>query len=60
MKTNAAITLSLVCLCQSGCASLSIPDDKTVERTASALGLNVGSFTVHDRKDEATTTRYLV
>lgn len=60
MKTPHIAPMLLTSLVLTGCASLSITDDKIAERTALALGLNAGSFTVHDRQDEATSTRYLV
>ena len=60
MKTPHIAPLMLTCLVLAGCASVAITDDKITERTALALGLNAGSFTVHDRQDEATVSRYVV
>lgn len=43
-----------------GCASIAVTDDAIVDRTAFALGLNKGDFTVSNRVDDGTTTRYSV
>jgi hypothetical protein len=52
-----ALALSASC---SGCASIAVTDDAIVDRTAFALGLGKGDFTVSNRSDEGTTTRYNV
>jgi hypothetical protein len=43
-----------------GCASIAVTDAALAERTAFALGLNQGDFTISNRQDEGTTTRYAV
>ena len=43
-----------------GCASLAVTDEALVERTAFALGLAKGDFTISNRVDDGTTTRYSV
>lgn len=43
-----------------GCASIAVTDEAIVERTAFALGISRGDFTVSNRVDDGTTTRYSV
>ena len=43
-----------------GCASIAVTDEAIVDRTAFALGLGKGDFTVSNRVDDGTTTRYSV
>lgn len=43
-----------------GCASIAVTDEAIVDRTAFALGLAKGDFTVSNRVDDGTTTRYSV
>lgn len=43
-----------------GCASVAVTDEAIVDRTAFALGLGKGDFTVSNRSDDGTTTRYNV
>lgn len=43
-----------------GCASIAVTDEALVERTAFALGLSKGDFTISNRVDDGTTTRYSV
>lgn len=43
-----------------GCASVAVTDDAIVDRTAFALGIGKADFTVSNRTDEGTTTRYSV
>jgi hypothetical protein len=47
-------------LALSGCASIAVSDQAIVDRTAFALGLDKDAFTVSNRVDEGTTTRYAV
>lgn len=47
-------------LAATGCASIAVTDDAIVDRTAFALGLAKGDFTISNRTDEGTTTRYSV
>ena len=44
----------------SGCASIAVTDEAIVDRTAFALGLAKSDFTISNRTDEGTTTRYSV
>ncbi|SDQ81737.1 hypothetical protein [Pseudoxanthomonas sp. CF125] len=44
----------------SGCASFAVSDDILVQRTGFALGLEPSQFTISNRMDEGTTTRYQV
>lgn len=50
----------IVALFATGCASVAVTDDAIVDRTAFALGLKKGDFTISNRNDEGTTTRYAV
>lgn len=50
----------LVALLATGCASVAVTDEAILDRTAFALGLNKGDFTISNRTDEGTTTRYAV
>lgn len=50
----------LAALAAAGCASLAVTDEAIVDRTAFALGLGKGDFTISNRSDEGTTTRYSV
>jgi hypothetical protein len=43
-----------------GCASAAITPDVLEDRTSRAVGLEKGQFTIADRVDEATATRYFV
>lgn len=47
-------------LAATGCASIAVTDDALVDRTAFALGLAKGDFTISNRTNEGTTTRYAV
>lgn len=47
-------------LAAAGCASIAVTDEAIVDRTAFALGLAKGDFTISNRTDEGTTTRYSV
>lgn len=47
-------------LLTAGCASMAVTDEAIVDRTAFALGLERNAFTVSNRVDEGTTTRYAV
>ena len=54
------ITLAIGALFTAGCASIAVTDDAIVDRTAFALGLSKGDFTVSNRVNEGATTRYNV
>ncbi len=53
-------TLAVGSAFTTGCASIAVTDEAIVERTAFALGLAKGDFTVSNRVDDGTTTRYSV
>ncbi|MBU7571893.1 MAG: hypothetical protein KAF64_00960 [Hydrogenophaga sp.] len=53
-------TLAALLLLTAGCASMAVTDEAIVDRTAFALGLERNAFTVSNRVDEGTTTRYAV
>lgn len=59
--TRAFVAPSVLALAlTSGCASIAVTDDAIVERTSFALGLAKGTFTIENRVDDGTTTRYSV
>ncbi len=65
MKTDMPKTLLIAALAiasalAAGCASIAVTDEAIVDRTAFALGLGKGDFTVSNRVDDGTTTRYSV
>jgi hypothetical protein len=59
---NAVIrfTFFLGALVASGCASVAVTEQALVDRTAHALGLEKSEFSISQRSDEGTTTRYQV
>jgi hypothetical protein len=60
MNTHRTIVAMAASLLASGCASIAVTDQTIVDRTAFALGLDAAEFTISDRTDEGTTTRYRV
>lgn len=52
--------LFLAALLTTGCASVAVTEQALVDRTAHALGLDKGDFSISNRSDEGTTTRYQV
>jgi hypothetical protein len=52
--------LAVLSMALSGCASVAVTDQAIVDRTAFALGLDKSAFTISNRVDEGTTTRYAV
>lgn len=60
MKTLSTLAIAVAALTVSGCASLIVSDDAIVERTAFALGLNKGEFTISNRVDDGASARYTV
>ena len=60
MKTFSTLAIALTALTVSGCASVIVSDDAIVERTAFALGLNKGDFTISNRVDDGASARYAV
>ena len=59
-RTRRLAALALVAIGASGCASVAVTDQAIVDRTAFALGLDKTAFTISNRVDEGTTTRYAV
>src|SRR5690606_16209231 len=59
MKYTLCIAM-LAAAAATGCASIAVTDEALVDRTAFALGLAKGDFTISNRVDEGTTTRYSV
>ncbi len=55
-----AFGAGLVVVGMLGCASVAVSNDALVDRTAFALGLAKSDFTISQRVDEGTTTRYQV
>jgi hypothetical protein len=54
------LSLPLACLSLAACASIAVTDEAIVERTAFALGLDKTAFTIANRTDDGTTSRYTV
>lgn len=54
------LSLALASLTLAACASIAVTDDAIVERTAFALGLVKTDFTISNRTDDGTTSRYSV
>jgi hypothetical protein len=59
-RLAAALTSAALLLALGACASGAITPDTLDDRTSRALGLERGQFTISDRVDEATVTRYMV
>jgi hypothetical protein len=59
MKTRIA-GIGVVLGTLAGCASVAVTDSAIEERTAFALGLQRGSFTVSERRDDGVRTQYVV
>ena len=60
MTRRPAIASLLILVLVAGCASIAVTDQAIVDRTAFALGLDKTDFTISNRVDEGTTTRYQV
>lgn len=60
MRFRRPFALLVTTALSAGCASLAVTDDAIVDRTAFALGLGKSDFTISNRTDEGTTTRYSV
>jgi hypothetical protein len=54
------LSLPAASLLLAACASIAVTDDAIVERTAFALGLAKTDFTISNRTDDGTTSRYSV
>lgn len=54
------LTALLAAAATTGCASIAVTDEAIADRTAFALGLAKGDFTISNRVDDGTTTRYSV
>ncbi|MBS0434533.1 MAG: hypothetical protein JSR75_06520 [Proteobacteria bacterium] len=62
-NTTAPMLIAAVALgsaLATGCASIAVTDEAIVERTAFALGLAKGDFSISSRVDDGTTARYSV
>jgi hypothetical protein len=55
-----ALLLATTLAALPGCASMAVTDQLLVDRTAFALGLDKADFSVSNRSDDGTTTRYAV
>lgn len=60
MRHGSRACLALGAAVIAGCASFTVSDEAIVDRTAFALGLNKGDFTVSNRTNEGVSTRYAV
>lgn len=59
-RTASTALIAIAAAAATGCASIAVTDEALVERTAFALGLSKGDFTISNRVDDGTTTRYSV
>lgn len=59
-KNSPAIMAAMLVASLSGCASFAVSEDALVQRTGFALGLEPSQFTISNRMDEGTATRYQV
>lgn len=60
MKLTRTTLLLIATAMTTACASVAVTDQAIVDRTAFALGLAKSDFTISNRTDEGTTTRYSV
>ncbi|GAB4560072.1 MAG: hypothetical protein IV105_06675 [Rhizobacter sp.] len=60
MTRTLLVALAVAAVAAAGCASMAVTDQALVDRTAFALGLDKSAFTISNRTDEGTTTRYAV
>ena len=60
MKTSLLLATLSASLLAGGCASIAVTDQAIVDRTAFALGLANGDFTISNRVDDRAATRYQV
>jgi hypothetical protein len=60
MKTFSKLAASAPAVLASGCASMMLSDDDITARTAFAIGLNKGDFTITNRSNEGASARYTV
>ncbi len=60
MNPTRTCLLALSAALTTACASVAVTDQAVVDRTAFALGLDKSAFTISNRVDEGTTTRYSV
>lgn len=60
LSLSVSLALCVVAAATAGCASFAVTDEAIVDRTAFALGLNKTDFTVSQRVNEGTSTRYAV
>lgn len=60
MKLTRTSVLLIATAMTTACASVAVTDQAIVDRTAFALGLAKSDFTISNRTDEGTTTRYSV
>jgi hypothetical protein len=60
MKLKMLVAVLILPSAIMGCASMAVTEDALIDRTAFALGLDKGKFTISNRVDDGTTTRYSV
>lgn len=60
MNRSHLVATTIVLVLLAGCASLAVTSEALEKRTAEALGLPPSGFTISEREDEGTTTRYTV
>ncbi len=60
IRLATAVTSAALLLALGACASAAVTSDALEDRTSRALGLERGQFTISERVDEGTATRYAV
>lgn len=60
IRRAAIVSAALVAVLATGCASVAVSNDAIEQNTATALGLEKGTFTISDRVDNGIKTSYAV
>jgi hypothetical protein len=60
MRNTSFISCLMSAAVLAGCASAAVTSDALEDRTSRALGLEKGQYTISDRQDDGTATRYMV
>jgi hypothetical protein len=60
MRTLSLLSLAISLTLLSACASKAVSNDALVQRAGFALGLQAGSFSISDRRDDGVRTQFRV
>lgn len=60
IRYAAILSVAVMVLLASGCASVAVSDNAIEQNTAFALGLEKGTFTISDRVDDGVKSNYFV